>query len=76
MLYGNIAAIDQRLRSNDAVPNAADGAASHANSGQTVEYALTSRTLLLPADDLTDGVSPNGWSVPGDEARLEVAPRG
>ena len=53
MLYGNIAAIDQTPRSNDAVSDAAGVAASHANSGQTVEYALTSRTLLLPTDDPT-----------------------
>src|SRR6185437_6088875 len=51
-------------------------AASHANSGPTVEYALTSRTLLLPTYDPTDGILPHGWSVPGDEAPLEVAPRG
>ena len=52
-------------------------AASGANSGPTVEYALTSRALLfhhlmiLPA-----AFSPNGWSMAGDEASLEVTPCG
>ena len=45
MLYGNIAAFDQMLFSNDAILDAACAAAPDANSGQTVEYALTSRTL-------------------------------
>ena len=50
MLYGIIAVFDQMPFSNDAVLDALDVActtASRANSGQTVEYALTSRTLLF-----------------------------
>jgi hypothetical protein len=38
-------------------------AASRASSGQTVEYALTSRTLPYTADDSPDGFLPNGWRV-------------
>ncbi len=51
MLYGIIAVFDQISFSNDAVleSEAACDAASRASSGQTVEYALTSRTLSLPA---------------------------
>ena len=58
MLYG-IAAVDQNSFSNDAVLNASEVkrigingigrceyAASRAGSGQTVEYALTSRRSL------------------------------
>ena len=50
MLYGIIAAIDQMPVSTDDVLDAlvaAVYAAPCANSGQTVEYALTSRTLLF-----------------------------
>ena len=80
MLYGIIAvvepdaslqpmtywiAFDRRLR-----------AAPDADSGKTVEYALTSRTLLFQPMILPDGVLPNGRSMAGDEASLEVTPRG
>ena len=49
MLYGIIAAFDQMPFSNDAVFDAWTPlhAASRASSGPTVEYALTSRTLLF-----------------------------
>ena len=56
MLYGIIAvvrsnAIFKRCRIRRRLR-----AASHANSGQTVEYALTSRTLLFQPDDLARGI--------------------
>ena len=46
MPYGIIAVFDQTPFSNDVLLDAWPvSAASHANSGPTVEYALTSRTL-------------------------------
>ena len=49
MLYGIITAFDMRI-SNETVSDTLDctfQSAPGANSGKTVEYALTQRTLLL-----------------------------
>ena len=51
MLYGIIAAFNMRI-SSETVSESSDDrfqSAHGANSGKTVEYALTQRTLLLQA---------------------------
>ena len=77
MLYGIIAVFGQMPFSNDGVFGRLGRrlhAASRASSGQAVEYALTSPTLLFTADDLPAAFPPNGRPMAEDEASLEVAP--
>ena len=45
-------------------------ASSDANSGHSVEYALTSRTFFFQPDDFARGISPTGRSMAEDEAPM------